>query len=120
MTRGRFAVTPATTAWRLWIAPAVWALHFLAIYGFTALACARNAPTGLLGIHAVPWLVGGATVVATSLLLSTIWTAVRNGRHRASTDATVFVHWLTAATACIVLIAIAWETLPIFLVPVCA
>ena len=120
MTPEGIVATRASTAWRLWIAPAVWALHFLAIYGFTALACARNARTGLLGIDAVPWLVGGATVVAASLLLSTIWTAVRDGRRRASTDATVFVHWLTAATACIVLIAIAWETLPIFLVPVCA
>jgi hypothetical protein len=36
--------------------PALWALHFAALYGFTALACAR----GFAG--AVPWVIAAATL----------------------------------------------------------
>lgn len=106
--------------WRLWVAPLVWAVHFLAIYGFTALACAREGSAAWFGVDVVPWFVAGATLAAATTLLVTIGFAVRDGRCAVSlTEPSGFVHWLTAAIACLVLLAVLWETLPILLVPVC-
>src|SRR3546814_6226724 len=43
----------------------IWAAHFLLIYGFAALACARGfADVRLLGAGVVPLIVGAATAVA--------------------------------------------------------
>ncbi len=107
--------------WRLWIAPLVWAAHFLAIYGFTALACERMGTPGWFGVGAVLWFVGAATLFATAVLLVTIVVAVRDGRRAASLpEPSSFVHWFTAAIAGLALLAVLWETLPVLLVPVCS
>ena len=107
--------------WRLWVPPLVWAAHFLAIYAFTALACARQGTTGWFGVDAVPWFVGAAMLVASGVLLVMIGLAVRDGRRAASSpEPSGFVHWLTAAVAGLVLLAVVWETLPVLLVPVCS
>jgi hypothetical protein len=90
----------------LWISsgPLVWALHFAALYGFAALACARGFA------HAVPWIVATATLVAAALA------GVLVLRHAKRGD---FIDWLTAALAAFALLAIAWQALPAFVVPVC-
>ena len=116
-TRG--AARPVT--WRLWVAPFVWAVHFLAIYAFTALACERMGTAGWFGVEAVLWFVGAATLAAVAVLLVTIVVAVRDGRKAATLpEVSPFVHWLTAAIAGLGLLAVLWETLPVLLVPVCS
>jgi hypothetical protein len=81
----------------------VWALHFGFLYGFTALACARGFP------HVVPWVVGGATVAAG---LAAALIILKN----LSAD---FNRWLAAALAVAALLAILWEGLTVFMVPMC-
>lgn len=90
----------------LWIASGVlvWALHFGVVYGFTALACARGmAP-------AVPWVAGGATIVAGLVAAGIVLTHL-------SSD---FIRWMTAAIAGFALLAILWEGLAALLVKPCA
>lgn len=109
---------PRTPTWRLWIAPVVWALHFLAIYGFTGLSCARP---GGAGAAIVPAFVITVTIAAIAVLCATIVLAMRD--HRRSNGlpgVSRFVHGLTSATAALVVVAVVWEALPVLIVPACA
>jgi hypothetical protein len=81
----------------------VWAVHFAAIYGITALACARGFA------HVVPWTVGIAGSIAVALLVVIM----------RATYAAEFVGWTTSAIAGAALLAIVWESLAGFLVPAC-
>lgn len=82
----------------------IWALHFTAIYGFTALACARDFGAG------APWVIGAATAVA-ALLAAALILANLNAE---------FMRWMTAAVAAAALVAIVWEGIPALMVPACA
>lgn len=83
-----------------------WAVHFAALYGFAALACAR----GFAG--AIPWFTAGATLLAalaSGAVLLVGW------RRRGS-----FQGWLGASFAALALVAIAWQAVPVYIVPLCA
>jgi hypothetical protein len=82
----------------------VWILHFAFVYGVTALACARGLPA------VVPWVIGGATAVAGTACLALI---AREWRRPG------FEAWLTIGLDATALLAILWETLPVFMVPIC-
>jgi hypothetical protein len=84
----------------------VWGAHFAAIYGITALACARGLASQ------VPWAIGIATIVAVGVLLFLIWISCK--------DLSVFANWLGAAVAGLALLAIVWEAVAVLLVPACA
>lgn len=83
----------------------VWAAHFLAIYGFTALACARGFG------HAAPTAVIVAGVVAAAALAAIV---VRAWTRRAS-----FEDWLSGAIASLALVAVAYETVPAWAISPC-
>jgi hypothetical protein len=91
----------------LWIASGVlvWALHFTALYGFTALACARGFP------RAVPGFVAGATLVAGALAAVLVLKGYRGRRE--------FIEWMTASVAGLALVAIVYESITVLLVPLC-
>lgn len=84
----------------------VWALHFAAIYGATALACARGM------VSLVPLIVGGATLLAVLLLVPMLVLGVRR-RHQ-------FEGWLGGVLAAFALVAVLWEALPVLIVEACA
>jgi hypothetical protein len=116
------AATPdATTPRRLWVAPLVWAIHFLAIYGFTALACERQTSVAIWGASVIVWFIGALTLAAVLILVVTIRGALRDGRRaiKQMAAASRFAHWLTAAVATLVLVAVIWEALPVFFMPIC-
>lgn len=96
----------AAAALRMSSGVIVWALHFAAIYGATALACARGVP------QAAPVAVGLATLLALAALLPII---VAGWRRRAQFEA-----WFAAGTAAFALLAVVWEALPALWVPACA
>jgi hypothetical protein len=83
----------------------VWALHFMAIYGITALACARAAP----GVVAPAIGVSSLAAIAALVVIF-----ARGWRQRA-----VFESWLAASVAALALIAVVYETIPVLLVPIC-
>lgn len=87
---------------------AVWAVHFLAIYGFTALACA-----GRFHVGAIPWVVAAATLFALAAAGALVVRAATRCARR-------FIDWLSAAIAGLALLAIAWEALAAWIVPPCA
>lgn len=115
------AASGSLVTWRLYIGPLAWAIHFLAIYGFTALACARDIAAGAFGVGIVAWFVGAATVLAVVVLGFTIWFAAREGSHGAPLpDPSGFVHWLTLAMAALAMLAVVWEALPLMFLKHCA
>jgi hypothetical protein len=73
----------------------IWAAHFAVIYGFTGLACARGWE------RAVPWTVGGASLVAAAAAAIVLW---KGAARRAD-----FIDFLAAGLAAFALLAILWE-----------
>ena len=97
----------------------IWALHFLVIYGLTAIACARGfAATRVLGLDAVSWGIALATFVAAGAMLFTIGVAVRQLRPQSDGTA-AFVNWMSAAAGGLALVGVLWEAVPVLVVPVC-
>lgn len=106
--------------WRLCAVPSVWAIHFLAIYGFTAVACERRFTIAAFDVNVIAWFIGTVTLMAALMLAVTIRLTVRDARRTTPLPALAkFVHWLTIASASLVLVALVWETLPILFVPIC-
>jgi hypothetical protein len=92
--------------------PVVWAVHFLAIYGFTGVVCARPGVDAGILAWGVP--VAGAAAIALLGLL------VLGARRAASRDGQrPFTHQVGQGLAAFAALAIAWETLPVFLAPPC-
>jgi hypothetical protein len=91
-----------------WIAGGVlvWALHFGALYGFTALACARGFA------NTVPWFAGFAALAALFAMLLII---ARNVPRRAE-----FESWMALAVAALASVGIAYGTFSVYLVRPCA
>ncbi|MEJ7667984.1 MAG: hypothetical protein WKH97_04455 [Casimicrobiaceae bacterium] len=112
----------AATTLRMFAPLLIWAVHFLAIYAFTAIACERRfADANWLGVGVVPWTIGGVTLAAAAAALVTIWLALRDVPGRAPrSETSQFLRWMTAAFGALTLLAILWEALPVLLVPVCA
>lgn len=98
--------------------PLIWAVHFIAIYGFTGILCARlSARLEWFGIGIVSWGIVVATIIAIAAIGAVyLWAAPK----RAVQDNRAFIQWMSAALSLLSIIAILWETLPIFLIPACA
>jgi hypothetical protein len=86
----------------------LWAAHFTVVYGFTALACARQW-TG-----AVPWVVSAASIVA---LVALAVVAVPAGLRAARGPR--FADFLALGLGGLAAIAVAWEASSILWVPGC-
>jgi hypothetical protein len=92
----------------LWLSSGalVWAAHFTALYGFTALACARGFAA------AVPWVAAFATFAALGALGLIAYVHLgRRGEFHA---------WMTLAVAGLAVLAVVYETIPVFIVSACA
>jgi multidrug efflux pump subunit AcrB len=103
---------------------AVWGGHFTAIYAFTALACERGLIGRLiLGLPAVPAMVGLATVLALlllALLVRPALSARQVGTREAAETEPDFTRWFAAATALLAALAVLFQALPALLLPGCA
>ena len=93
------------TALRVGAGGIAWALHFAAVYGATALACARGA-SGL-----VPWTIGAATLLA---MVACAWIARAGWQRRGD-----FESWLSATLAAVAFFAIALQAFPVLMVTPC-
>ena len=99
----------------------VWAIRFLAVYIFTALACARGwAEAELAGFGIVPAAIVLAAIAGIGACLALIVHACRRMRLRPEGDDNArFVHGLAALIAGIATVAMIWETVPAFFVTAC-
>jgi hypothetical protein len=83
----------------------VWALHFAAIYGFTALACARGWGS----------LVPGAVALASAAALVALMAVVVAGWRRRGE----FESWMSAALGGFAFLAIVYEAITVLIIPAC-
>lgn len=98
----------------LFSAPLVWAVHFLAIYAWTAVLCERPE---WRAERLIPWGVVLASAAAIGVIAAI---NLRAWSRRKEPDGNAgFVQMTAAALGLLIVIAIVWETLPVFLVPVC-
>jgi hypothetical protein len=102
----------------------VWAAHFALIYAVTAVVCARGLQDQRLwGFGALPLSITLATVAALAAALVILLIGVRRyataePRHdERPVDA--FMDYTTVTIAALSLVAIAWNAVPILIVPVC-
>lgn len=97
--------------------PIIWALHFLFIYGLNGVLCARPAwQVQWLGASAAAWGINIATAVSVLAIVAIHWSAYRR---TAGKDGNDFNFWLGAALGAASILAILFETAPVFLVPQC-
>ncbi|WP_156385580.1 hypothetical protein [Ramlibacter sp. Leaf400] len=100
----------------LFAGPMVWGAHFLAIYGFTGVACARPGPgPQWLGLAWEAWAIVALGLVAAAVLVASLAARPRSG----SAQNRDFLRAIALALNALALLAIAWETLAVFLVPGC-
>ncbi|MEJ7929241.1 hypothetical protein WG922_04570 [Ramlibacter sp. AN1015] len=97
--------------------PIVWALHFIAIYGFHGLVCARpewdwqwwGMSAAMLGVLAA----GVVALVAIAVFCAWAWPRKTAG------EPTGFLAWTTVGLGALSALAVVYETITVWLVPVC-
>lgn len=102
----------------------VWSVRFLAVYSFTAIACSRGwTGEAFAGIGLIPFVVAlltlGSIVGCVAVLARAVPRLGFRSPDRDAEENTRFVHAIAATVAALALLSIAWETLPLFLVPAC-
>jgi hypothetical protein len=101
----------------------VWAVHFLVVYPFNALACARNFATfEILGIGILPVAIVIVTLLSLGLIGAALL-AVTAGRAFEQPEIEPsngrFLRALTIGIGLLSAVAVIWETIPVFMVPPC-
>jgi hypothetical protein len=100
----------------------VWAVRFLFVYSFAGVACARGwADSTIAGFRVVPFVIVAATIVGvavTSMVLLRAGRGVRRGQF-GEERLDGFIHAVAALMAGLSILAMAWETIPAFTVPIC-
>lgn len=111
--------------------PLVWSVHFLAIYVFTALACARGFfEVELLGIGIVPLVGSLLSLVAIALIADALYISWRRWRGPPGdaapplddmdpASARRFMAYAGLLLSAIALIATIWQTLPVYFFASC-
>ena len=100
----------------LFAGPIVWAVHFLVIYGIAGLVCARPAPRAAwLGLDVAAWGLVVLGIVAAAAILA-CW---RVAPREPAADGSRALRWLSRGLALLALLAIAWETVVLFVLPFC-
>lgn len=103
----------STTLW-MGTGVLVWAVHFLSLYGVTAVVCARRLDGARwLGLGIVPWTVALATLIGVGTVA---WVGVtawrRHPRER-------LAPWMTAMLCAVAAFAMLLEAIPVAIVPTC-
>jgi hypothetical protein len=115
--------------------PLVWSVHFLSIYVFTALACARGFfHDEVLGIRLVPLVGSLLSLVAIALIVDALWLSWRRWRGDLADDQPPpapsrdgdamasrrqFMAYAGLLLSGVALIATIWQTLPVFFFASC-
>lgn len=105
----------AVTSLRMGAGFLIWALHFGAVYVYTALICARPATdTEWLGMRVLVLGIVCMSAVAIAAQLAVMWKALRGSWYaQAHQAAQPFTAWISAAVGAFGLLAVLWVTLPI-------
>jgi hypothetical protein len=103
---------------RLFSGPIIWAVHFLSIYGFTGVLCARPPlqEAAWMGISIFAWGIGAATILA---IAAVAFLHFRDWRAGLTSRRSDFLHLTASGLGILSIVAIIWETVPVFIVPPC-
>lgn len=93
---------------------AVWAVRFLAVYGFTALACERGWSSGLVASFAV-----ATAIVSIGVNVWVMVLGIRRTRGGSEEEASPFLGTVGAAGAALSTLAILLETIAVLIVSAC-
>jgi hypothetical protein len=98
----------------------VWAVRFLAVYSFAGLACARGWADGSMN-PVIPFIVATAAI-GIGICAAVALHAISRLQTKAAGDSEGdrFVYATAALVSGIAALAIAWETVPVFIVPACS
>lgn len=112
--------SPFTRAFLLMFSgPLIWGAHFLGVYVFAALACARHfAQVEWLGIGVVQWAVSVLTITALAAM-GAILAVTRRAAGDDEGDNARFVRWTTFTLGALSMLAVVWAAIPAYLVRVC-
>jgi hypothetical protein len=101
----------------------IWAVHFLIVYPFNALACVYGlAAAEIVGIGIVPIIIVIVTVLSLALIGAALFAATAG---RATEQPQIeapnqrFLRFLTVGIGLLSAVAVIWETLPVFMIPPC-
>jgi NO-binding membrane sensor protein with MHYT domain len=94
--------------------PLIWAVHFVAIYGFTGVFCARLAAAPQWQ-SITTWVIVAAGLAAAAAIAACLAVEPKDS----APDNRRFVRRVAAGLALLAIVAIVWETMTVFLVPVC-
>lgn len=98
--------------------PLIWAGHFLFVYSFTGIVCSRPAVhTEWIGMSMAVWVIGFAALLSIAAI-GAIYLKMKKSVPAAGDPR--FVPVMTCMLALLSVVAIVWETLPVFLMPTCA
>lgn len=101
-----------------WLAgPLTWAAHFVLVYAANGVFCARPAWHGLwadAGLSA--WVLSVAAVLAIAVIALVYW---RQRARWPRTDDAGFFPRVAGALSLLAILAIVWQTLPVWWVPAC-
>lgn len=105
----------------LFAGPLFWAIHFIALYGFTGLVCARGwQSTHWGGIGLIGWGAGGLTITILSLLLLSIARLLKHPLNQVQERATrQFIRWSATTLGLLAMLAMVWETIPVAVLEHC-
>ncbi len=102
---------------RLFSAPLIWAAHFVTVYGFVGVVCARRLQAAeWLGIGVATWGVAMATLAA---IVAVLMLSIRSGRKQPPQDSRSFIRWTGSTLGMLSILAIGWEASSVLLVPAC-
>jgi hypothetical protein len=97
----------------LWSGLLIYALSFLVVYIFAALACARGfADAQVLGIPVVPLVANGWGVLAAAAMIVVILRVRQRDRQDDADEHTRLIRFLAAAASGIAMLALIWLMLP--------
>lgn len=95
--------------------PLIWAGHFLAVYVFVALACARGfSGIAWLGVNISQWAISVLTCAALVAIGAIV---VAHARRKG--NGMEFVPWSTVTLGLLSAISVVWTAVPAYFVPVC-
>jgi hypothetical protein len=97
--------------------PLIWAAHFISIYGFNGVLCARpHWNIAWEGMRLSSWGILGAAVIA---VLAITVILLRVHPHDMTDDNREFTLWMSLVLSLLAMVAVVWETVPVLLLPAC-
>ncbi|AEC19466.1 hypothetical protein PT7_0926 [Pusillimonas sp. T7-7] len=97
--------------------PLIWAAHFLFIYAWHGLVCARPAlQINWLNMPISMWIILTAGVLALTVMAATHLCWRKRMPHMGNPK---FLPWLAATLSLLSALAVVWETIPLVWIPAC-